>query len=375
MKNKILLKDILFNKEKVQDLAIRINKVWPEFESKDFVDEVVKDFPSLELKSRISWIAECLKKYLPDNYEYAVGILLNSLPPPNNPDLSDNDFGDFIYASFGDFVAKNGCNQKFLTISLNALYRITQSFSAEDAIRYFINSFPEKTLKALELWSEDTNYHVRRLCSEGTRPTLPWSQKITIDTTAPIKILDKLYCDKTRYVTRSVANHINDISKLNPSLAITTLKKWRASKKQTPDEMSFILNHGLRTLIKNGIAEAFELLGFSSTIKAEIRDINLPSIVKLGSFLNFSFLISAVDDAEMLIDYLIYFNNKGGILKNKKVYKLKKITVKKNEITVVEKKHLMKKDMSTRVIYPGKHALEIQINGKSYAKKYFEIVI
>lgn len=109
-KDKILLKDLLFNKAKVQDLAIRVNKVWPEFSQKDFINETVKEFPNLELKARIAWIAECLKKYLPSDFKKAVNILLESLPPPNNPQLSDNDFGDFIYASFAEFIAQNGCN-------------------------------------------------------------------------------------------------------------------------------------------------------------------------------------------------------------------------------------------------------------------------
>ena len=85
-------------------------------------------------------------------------------------------------------------------------------FSVEDAIRYFINAFPEQTLAALLKWSKDFHYHVRRLCSEGARPKLPWSQKITIPVTDPIPILDNLFHDNTRFVIRSAANHINDIS-------------------------------------------------------------------------------------------------------------------------------------------------------------------
>lgn len=225
----------------------------------------------------------------------------------------------------------------------------------------------------MSLWAEDDNYHVRRLGSEGTRPKLPWSQKISIDIEVPIKILDKLYSDKTRYVTRSVANHINDISKLNPNLAIAVLKKWKSSKKQTPDEMSYILNHGLRTLIKNGNPEAFKLLGYSSASTIELKDLNLASEIKLGSFLEFQFSISSQDDTELLIDYVIHFINKKGSLNNKKIYKLKKISIKKNQIMIIKKKHLMKKSMTTRTIYPGKHALEIQINGQSHGKHYFEI--
>jgi len=64
-------------------------------------------------------------------------------------------------------------------------------------------------------WSKSENYHHRRLASEGSRQKLPWCQKINLDYKKTIKILDNLYFDESRYVTRSVANHLNDISKID----------------------------------------------------------------------------------------------------------------------------------------------------------------
>ena len=157
-------------------------------------------------------------------------------------------FGDFIYASYSEFVAKNGCVEERLQMSLDALYEITQRFSAEDAIRYFINARPQETLKQLLLWTSASHYHVRRLCSEGTRPKLPWSQKVNIPLTAPLEILSNLFYDTTRFVTRSVANHLNDISKSDAGLVIATLTKWRQSGNQRPQEMDYIVRHALRTL-------------------------------------------------------------------------------------------------------------------------------
>ena len=174
MTEKVLLKDLLFNKEKVEKIASAIQYTHRPFKKDDFVREVLARFPELELKARISWIAECLKKYLPNDYKRAADILIKALPAPNNPELSDDDFGDFIYAPYAEYVAKNGCTEEHLQFSLNALYKLTQRFSVEDAIRYFINAFPKETLKELLSWTKDSHYHVRRLCSEGTRPKLPW---------------------------------------------------------------------------------------------------------------------------------------------------------------------------------------------------------
>ncbi|MBZ0243392.1 MAG: hypothetical protein K8F24_09280, partial [Bacteroidales bacterium] len=177
---KVLLKDQLFNQVKVERLACEIEQVYPAFERSAFVHEVMAGFPARELKERISWMTACLRKYLPDGYKKVVSVMLKALPEPCDPGLSDNDFGDFIYTPYTDFVAQYGCTKAHLDFSLHALREMTTRFSAEDAIRYFINTFPEETLKALLIWSKDDHYHVRRLASEGTRPKLPWSQKIVI---------------------------------------------------------------------------------------------------------------------------------------------------------------------------------------------------
>ena len=107
---------------------------------------------------------------------------------------------------------------------------ITKRFSAEAALRNFLNQFPKETLATALTWSKDKNYHVRRLASEGTRPNLPWAKKITYESKSMLPLLDILYADTTRYVTRSVANHLNDISKFDPGLVIRKLKRWQKKR-------------------------------------------------------------------------------------------------------------------------------------------------
>lgn len=291
MIEKTLLKDILFNKPKVTQIANEIQRVYPSFKKEEFVRAVVAKFPELELKARISWITEGLQEYLPSDYQRAVDILIKALPTPNDPTLSDDDFGDFIYASYAGYVAKNGCTKNDLEFSLRTLREMTTRFSSEDAIRYFIKAFPKETIHELLAWTKEPHYHVRRLCSEGTRPKLPWSQKINIPITAPLPILDNLFFDKTRFVTRSVANHLNDISKINPDLAIETLVKWQKSGKQKPEEMRYIVRHALRTLIKQGNPKAMKLLGFSHASRVSVSHFIVPKIVKMNTELEFSFII------------------------------------------------------------------------------------
>lgn len=371
MAEKVLLKDILFNRAKVEQIAGEIHRVHPSFKKSEFVRDVVAKFPELELKARISWITECLKKYLPSDYKHAVGILVKALPKPNNPELSDDDFGDFIYAPYAEYVAKNGCTKEHLQFSLNALYEMTQRFSVEDAIRFFINAFPKEMLNELLKWSKDSHYHVRRLCSEGTRPKLPWSQKINIPISAPLPLLNNLFSDTTRFVTRSVANHLNDISKIDPDLVIDTLSKWRKSGKQKPQEMEYIVRHALRTLVKLGNPRAMNMLGFSHMPRVNVSKFFVPKQVKMNSVLELSFAVQSEEDTNVLIDYILYFQNKAGKLNSKKVFKLTKLALAKDRPIVVSKRHMLRQHMTTRTLYPGKHEIEIQVNGKTLAKKLF----
>lgn len=371
---KFLLKDHLFNRGRVEALAGDIQTVYSDFPRKDFVRETLAGFKSRELKARIRWMGELLRKHLPADYRKATRILLKSLPPPLDPTRSDDDFGDFIYAPLADFVALYGCNAKDLEFSLEALRQITQRFSAEDAIRYFLNAFPDETMAKIHIWKTDPHYHVRRLCSEGLRPRLPWAQKISIPATLALPVLEALYADETRYVTRSVANHMNDVAKVDPELALKTLERWKKGNRQKPEEMNFVLSHSLRGLVKQGHPEALRFLGYNPAPPVQVSDFKAPGRVKMGDSLDFSFNIRAQEPTALIVDYLIHFVNKTGKLNSGKVFKLKKVSLKKGEKIAIKKRHMLQPKMTTRTLYAGAHYLELQINGQSLGKKKFELV-
>lgn len=369
------LKDHLFNKQKVEKIAHEINSVYPQFNIIEFVAQTCAPFPELELKQRISWISKTLQDFLPEDYRKATAFLLKSLPPPNDNTKTDNDFGDFIYAPYAEFVARYGCTKEYLHISLKALKEITMRFSVEDAIRYFINAFPDETMAELQKWTQDVHYHVRRLASEGTRPKLPWSPKITINPEQALPILDNLFADKTRYVTRSVANHLNDISKIYPELALGTLKKWKDSAKQHPKEMEYITKHALRTLIKQGYAGAIAFLDFSTDPEVILSHFIIKSNpVNIGAAVEFQFTLTAEKDEQLILDYILHFATKTGKGISKKVFKIKTLSMRAGETITIAKKHPLRRNMTTRTLHPGKHTIEIQINGKKLAQKSFDLI-
>ncbi|HLO99334.1 MAG TPA: DNA alkylation repair protein [Fimbriimonas sp.] len=366
------LKDQLFNVVKVRGLAAEIEAAHPEFDADGFVQDCVARFPELELKARVTWMSECLRNHLPPDYRTAVGVILAALPAPNDPTLSDNDFGDFIHAPYPEFVALYGATEQDVDFSLEALRQITMRFSAEYAIRTFINKFPDLAMDALLRWSKDDHYHVRRLASEGTRPSLPWGQNVSIKPELAVPILHNLFHDKTRFVTRSVANHVNDITKKDPELALRLLSEWQSSGRQDEREMMFITKHSLRTLIKRGHPESLRMLGLAPDCEVELSDLVAPSAVAMDSELEFSFSLKAEVDTRVIVDFAIHFVNKRGA-STRKVFKLKEFTLQSGIASIVTKRHMLKRVMTTRTLYPGQHSLEILVNGASLGHHDFHL--
>ena len=368
---KFSLKDELFNAIKVEKIAEEIEAVYADFDARLFSNDTLSKFSELELKEHIYHICDMLGMYLPNDYLVATNILLKALPPMLDTSKVDDDFGDFIYASYSEYVATYGCVDEYLLFSLQALREITKRFSVEFAIRNFINLYPKETLAMLEQCTLSSNYHERRLASEGLRPKLPWAKKLTLDYHEALGHLDTLFYDKTRYVTRSVANHLNDIAKIDAPLVIDTLKRWKSTGKQDEKEMEYITNHALRTLVKKGDADALALLGYKNSVAISVSDLVFTSdVVLVGEALIFELEIEAKEVCKLVIDYLIHFRTKRDSL-SLKVHKLKKLNLKKGEKVTLKKKHSFRANMSTRTLYEGEHKIELQINGRVYASDSF----
>ena len=366
-KEKVLLKNDLFNKETVSVLSKAIKDVYEPLNEELFISDVMSEFSNLELMGRIHWITEVLSRHLPDSYEDAVNILYKSLSKIDNE-------GMFVFSSYPDFVAIYGCNEENLELSLNMLGEFTKIFSAEFAIRFFINMYPEVTYIKMFEWSKSLNVHQRRLTSEGLRPKLPWAKGIFFDINKGVLPLDNLYSDNERYVTRSVANHLNDISKINPLLVLNTLTRWKDSGIQDAKEMDYIISHSLRTLVKKGHKETLEFLGYSNTPGITINNLHIDNDrINIGESISFSFNIEAVNDESLIIDYIINYpkaNNK----RSTKVFKIKKVFVEKGMKINVTKNHAFRL-MTTKKLYDGEYSLSIQINGVEFGNIKFYISV
>lgn len=362
------LADQLFNARSLGDLAAEF-AVLPGFDPDRFLSEAVPGLAGRGLLERLDWIADCLEPQLPHDFPAMARALEAAMPPPLDPALSDDDFGRFIHAVPGILAVRHGL-EDHRERALDLLHAATQRFSMEYYIRPFLNRWPEATLARLDLWCGDPNYHVRRLVSEGTRPRLPWARNIELDPAVPWRFLDRLHADPTRYVTRSVANHVNDLSKVMPGEVVARLARWRREGRQKPEEMGWITRHALRTAVKRGERGALNLLGYrEGGVRARL---DLPDAVRIGEVLSFAVELEATEPLPVLVDYRLRFARPSGSAE--KVFKLKTAKLSPDRPLRLEKRHRMKGDATTFRLHPGRHGLVVQVNGVDVAEGAFDLM-
>lgn len=350
------------NKTVLINLAKAIHKVYPAFKQQEFI-AIANQLTKLELKPRVRRIRDQLYHQLPKDYSAALKILMTSLKEKN---LSGFDLWPYT-----EFVQTYG--QNHLEISLQALYKLTSLFTAEFAVRPFLINHPKQTIQFLVDCSLDKDVHIRRWASEGSRSRLPWGERLQAfvkDHKPTLPVLENLKHDAELYVRKSVANHLNDMAKDHPLQVIQILKRWQTEAMEHQQKnMNWIIHHALRTLIKKGDPKALQLIGAQQNIKIKVGPLKLTkSSLKLEQRLDFTFTITSTStkSQKLVVDYIIHFMKANKSTKPK-VFKLKTIQIKPLEKLALFKSHHLKK-VTTRTYYPGLQYLEIQINGKSYAK-------
>ena len=361
------LADQLFNAGSLRDLADEF-AVLPGFDPEAFHAEVVAGLEGRGLLKRLEWIADCLEPRLPSGFPAMAAALEAAMPPPLDASRTDDDFGRFIHAVPGVLAVRHGMEHPERALDL--LHEATRRFSMEFYIRPFIDAHREVTLARLEAWTKDGNYHVRRLVSEGTRPRLPWARNISLPPEVPLRFLDALHGDPTRYVTRSVANHMNDLSKVMPDRVLAHLGAWHAEGRQEKRELDWMTRHALRTAVKRGERGALDFLGYrAGAVRVSME---LPDVARIGEALRFSVVLEAAEDLSVMVDYRLRFARPGGSAE--KVFKLKAARLKAGKPLRLEKAHRLKGDATTFRLHPGPHGVILQVNGEDAAEGCFELL-
>lgn len=254
----------LLGAEAVECLAHNLGRVHAPFDRSGFRRAAMQGLEGLSILERGDHLACALHEHLPRVYSEAVEVLIRSLTPPLD-DTEDLGLGVFFYLPHVCFVAAYGLDPRGnggrdpFEDSMRAQYEITRRFSAEFSIRHFLIRWPERTLDRLLQWTRDPDPHVRRLCTEGTRPRLPWAMRLKAfqaDPTPVLPILEALKDDPDLYVRRSVANHVGDIAKDHPARAFALCERWLTG---ASPERKWVIRHALRHPAKKGVAAAVAL--------------------------------------------------------------------------------------------------------------------
>ena len=276
--------------------------------------------------------------------------------------LESKDFTGWMTLAVSDALVTR--ENPDLDTTLELLRRFTPRLSSEFAMRKLIASNQDDVWPTIVRWTQDADPDVRRLASECTRPRLPWSMRmdhLAKDERLSGPILDALFNDDSDFVRRSVANHLNDISKINPELALRLARRWAMDG--SPESRKLI-RHGLRTLIKEANLDALAMIGVESSRRLAVTGpVVERKSIGLGESLDFSYAVTNEESTPttVVIDYVIHFMKSNGRTRPK-TFKLSTRTLAPGETWAGRREHGIV-PISTRKYYPGLHAVELRVNG------------
>lgn len=359
-----------FDRAAVKALADQVAPHVPDFDRARFSRRAARGLNALEMMDRVRQIAGALRKELPESTAAAMDALTASLPPPL-PDTSDVT-GGYLQWPVGQLIADHGTDD--FDASFRAMVALTQRFSSEFAVRPFLIADPERVIARLMPLTDHPSPHVRRWCSEGVRPRLPWGQRAHVlekDPSPILPLLEALKDDPEEYVRRSVANALNDIAKAHPALVVSIAERWW---KGASKERERLVRHGLRTLIKAGDPGALAVLGYGppKALSASLRV--SPPEVSIGESVQLSLALSndSRESQPLLVDYQVHYVKADGSARPK-VFKWKELTLESGAGETLTKKHSIRRT-TTRPLYAGEHRVEALANGEVVAEASFSLL-
>ncbi|TLD68378.1 DNA alkylation repair protein [Phragmitibacter flavus] len=351
-----------FDEARFRSVAGELAKVHTGFDRKRFLKVALAGLEELSLMQRLRRMTFAAHEGMELEFLEAVEVLKELAPKIDH---------SFVTLFLPDYVASYG--QENFDESMEALKFFTPFGSSEFAVREFLKMDLKRGLRFMRTWSKDEDEHVRRLSCEGCRPRLPWSFRLEVlvrDPEPVMPILDRLKADRSLYVRKSVANHLNDITKDHPTRVIEILRGWDWSNAHS----AWIAKRALRTLIKAGDREALALMGAGEMAKVKVGAFRVePRQIKLGEAVAMEAKIQSTSEQtqKLVIDYAVHYVKKSGGT-SAKVFKWKELMLGAGEVLVLRKNQRIQ-NFTTRVHHAGWHGVELLINGEKLAADGFTL--
>ena len=353
------LKELYFPPEFVRQLADAMRQVYPAFDHERFLAFGLDGtWPGRELKDRMRHLSHALHATLPAEYPQALAILRRAAPS----------FRGLQAMVFCDYIEVYGLDH--WELSLPALGELTPLGSSEFAVRPFLARDPERAMPYLRAWATDRDPAVRRLASEGSRPRLPWAMALPAfkqDPTLVLQILELLKDDPSEMVRKSVANHLNDISKDHPEVALEVSECWLGHSR----ERDWIVKHACRTMLKAGNRRALLLFGFGDPTDLHVENLTLEqATLAIGETLHFGFELNVetLGPCRVRLELGVDYCKARGQL-SRKIFQLREASYAPGRHCLARKHSFQER--STRKHYPGEHRLAILVNGVEQARVSF----
>jgi len=367
----------LIGAELVRTARRHLQRVWPEFAGARFERLALAGLDALELKARAQHVAAALEATLPDDFDAAAAILERSLlPVAADTPLSELRPGaaglaGWIVWPMTEFVVRRGMPHP--ERALRALHALTQRLTAEYALRPFFEAHRDVVLVTLRTWLRDPSMHVRRLVSEGTRPRLPWGMQLRsliADPSPTLPFLETLQDDPSEYVRRSVANHLNDVAKDHPHVVADWLERHLPTA--SPQRRA-MLKHASRTLVKRGDRRVLAAWGLGSPLRGSASMAIAPKTARIGGAVTIRVTLQSTTSSaqRLVVDYAVHHVKADGSARPK-VWKGWNLELPAHATRELERRHSLA-EVTTRRLHPGRHAVDLLVNGVAVAQAAFTL--
>lgn len=255
----------VINGKLIRLIGESVHAVWPAFDRRTFERRAMRGLEELEFTPRGRHIGLILADQLPQPFAAGARVLVEAFGPELTA-TEGNGLAVFFYLPHSYAISERGVDD--FETGMRANYELTKRFSAEFSVRPFLTRHRDAALARLVEWTADSNPHVRRLVSEGSRPRLPWASRLPefqADPRWTLPLLERLKDDPNLYVRRSVANHLGDILKDHPEAAFAVCERWlqEARRKRVSAARAaarfWIIRHAVRLPAKQGDERAVQI--------------------------------------------------------------------------------------------------------------------
>lgn len=335
------------------------------FDAARFRRTAARGLDALELLARGWHLARALEASLALAFPDAARVLLAALEAAPPRGEGPDGLSSFRYLPYAFYAQTNGVEHFEPAMALHRA--LTRQFTAEWSVRPLLERHPARTLARLAEWAGDPDVHVRRLVSEGTRPRLPWAPRLKAfqeDPSPVLALLERLKDDPEDYVRRSVANSLADVAKDHPDVAVAVARRWA---KGAPPGRAWVVRHALRLLVKRGHPGALAVLGVRAGADVAVEHPTLtPRRVRPGGEVRVAAAVvsRAAKRQRLEIDYAVHYVKANGATAPK-VFKAKRVELDAGARVEVAFRVVFR-DLSTRRHHPGRHAIELRVNGAAF---------